>query len=227
MPVDSVPLPEGRVRMYRVQPLIAKTGRSVGKSTTLATQGLHMLEAFQRGEPIGWERMTDWVKNQVLYEWGALVGNLLLRKGLNYGIAGMYIEFENVTNPGDPVTPPTLTRNADEGVSYYNELIASTTRDYLRVPLIAGALNSTDDTKFPKGNAPTFFCQTSGVVGVHGKPFGDTYNSTVYGGALVAFVDNSDYTQDLVLSRFYLDADKQQIKLPTSQVGVEWELKLK
>ena len=25
--------------------------------------------------------------------------------------------------------------------------------------LIAGALNSTDDTKFPKGNAPTFFCQ--------------------------------------------------------------------
>jgi hypothetical protein len=173
-----------------------------------------------------WRRKTDWVPNEVLYEWGAIVGNLLLRTGINYGIGGMYIEFENVPSPGNPVSPPTLTRDANQGVTYYNELVTNPIRDYLRVPLIAGLMNVSDVVNFPKGNLPTFFAQTQGVVGAHGKPFGDANNSVVFGGALVAMVDGADYTQDLVFSRFYLATDKQQPKLPTSQVGVEWELTL-
>jgi len=173
-----------------------------------------------------WQPVTDFQHNDFLYEWGAIFANLLLRKGLNYGIGGMYIEFENTASPGDPVTVPTFTRDADEGVEYYNGLSDSADRDYLRVPLVAGTLDITDVVQFPKGNCPIFFAQTSGVLGVHGKTFSDSVNSTVFGGALVAFVDADDYTQDLVLSRFYVAVEKQQVKLASSQIGFEWKLTL-
>ena len=217
MTAETVPLPQGFVRVYSV-PQTIRTGRSVGKSTA---------NTLSRWLKSNWKPLTDWVHNDVLYEWGALVGNLLLRTGLNYGIGGMYVEFENVASPGDPVAAPTVTRDADQGVEYYNALVGSGDRDYLRVPLIAGTLESTDETNFPKGNAPTFFAMTSGVEGVHGKPFSYAHNSTVFGGALVAFVDGSDATQDLVFSRFYLDVDKQQAKLDNSQIGFEWQQRLK
>lgn len=174
----------------------------------------------------GWERPTNWHHNDILYEWGALVGRLLLRQGLNYGIGGMYIEFANVASPGDPVTPPDVSRDAGQGVDYYNDLSTSPDFDYLRVPLIAGTIDSSDQTRFPKGNQLTFFAQTSGVEGVHGKPFSDVNNSVAFGGALVAFVDDSDFTQDLVLSRFYFSVDEQMAKLATGQIGYEWKLLL-
>lgn len=186
--------------------------------------------AFVRGEV----RLTRpgappggaWESNALLYEWGAIFGQLLLRSGLNYGIGGMYIEFENVTNPGTPVAAPTFTRDAAEGQAYYTALSASADRDYLRVALISATLGSSDKAKYPLGNQPTFFAQTSGTAGVHGKPFSDVNNSTVFGGALVAFVDEADATRDLVLSRFYLSIGRQQVKLPTSQIGLEWRLTL-
>ncbi len=226
MPRDIVPLPVGRVRMHKVNEVFIKCGRSVGKSTSTAARGSIWQEMFKSGKMPGWHPSTDWIKNTVLFEWGAIIGNLLLKQGLNFGIGGMYMEFTNVASPGDTVSPPTLTRDADQGVSYYNQLITSPDTDYLRVPLIAGVMNISDILNFPKGNLPTFFAQTSGMVGVHGKPFGDAYNSTVFGGALVAFVNPTDATQDLVFSRYYLTGDLQQVKLPTSQIGVEWALTL-
>lgn len=205
----------GDVRLYSV-PLVMRTGRAVSKSTH------NIMEDW----PKQWTPVTDFEHNDFLYEWGAIFGNLLLRKGLNYGIGGMYLEFENVGTPGDPVAAPTFTRDADQGVDYYNSLADSADRDYLRVPLIAGNLSSSDQTNFPLGNLLSFFAQTSGVEGVHGKPFSDANNSTVFGGALVAFVDDSDHTRDIVLSRFYVSTGKQQPKLSTSQVGFEWRLTL-
>jgi hypothetical protein len=172
-----------------------------------------------------WFPLTAYHHNDVLYEWGAIVGRLLLRQGTQFGIGGMYIEFENVVSPGDAVALPTVTRDADQGVEYYNAL--SGNRDYLRVPLVAGTLDSSDEVKFPKGNLTTFFAQTQGVTGVHGLPFSDTHNSKVYGGALVAFTSAVDATQDFVLSRGYLDSSAQQVKLPSSQIGVQWDFKLK
>lgn len=171
-----------------------------------------------------WTPLSEFSHNDFLYEWGAIFANLLLRKGLNYGIGGMYIEFENTGSPGDPVSAPTFSRDPDEGVEYYNELAFSADRDYLRVPLVSGSLDSTDAAKFPRGNRPSFFAQTTGVAGVHGKAFSDVANSTVFGGALVAFVDDADATRDIVLSRYYVDVEKQQVKLSTSQIGFEWRL---
>lgn len=182
--------------------------------------------ASRYGRPPGWSPRTDFRHNDFLYEWGAIFANLLMRRGLNYGVGGMYVEFENVASPGDPVSAPDFTRSPDEGVGYYNDLALSPDRDYLRVPLIAATLDSSDAVSFPHGNLATFFAQTAGVTGVHGKAFSDSANSTVFGGALVAFVDDADHTRDLVLSRFYLETASQQPKLATGQVGFEWRLTL-
>lgn len=205
----------GEVRLHRVRPLTVQ-------------DLIHERRPDPAFEwlPRRWAPLTDYVHNDFLYEWGAIFGSLLLRKGLTYGIGGMYIEFENVGSPGDPVSVPTFTRDAAEGVDYYNALSGSPDRDYLRVPLVSATLDSSDPVNFPKGNRPVFFAQTAGVTGVHGKPFSDADNSTVFGGALVAFVDDADPTRDLVLSRFYLSADNQQVKLATSQVGLEWRVTL-
>lgn len=195
----------GRVRAYHVP--------------DLAQHSRQPRAAF--GAPV-----TGWQHNDILYEWGAIIGNLLLRKGLNYGISHLYIEYENVDDPDDPVVTPTVTRDPEEGVSYYNGQVTSPTRDYLRVPLTAGVLNVSDTINFPKGNVPTFFAMTSGVTGVHGKTFSDSVNSKVFGGALVAAVDENDAAQDLVLSRFYFTASQQVAKAQNSQIGIEWQLEL-
>lgn len=171
-----------------------------------------------------WWPSSRWQHNDFLYEWGALVTNLLARRGLNYGIGGMYIEFTNTASPGDPVAPPTFSRDADQGVAYYNDLSTSPDSDYLRVPLVTAIVDISDEVKYPNGNILRCFAQTSGVSGVHGKPFSDANNSVVIGGALVAFVDETDHTRDLVLSRFYFEVADQQPKLATSQIGLEWPL---
>ncbi|MCI0417609.1 MAG: hypothetical protein L0312_00050, partial [Acidobacteria bacterium] len=67
-----------------------------------------------------WHTPSNWIPNTILFEWGTLFGNLLLRKGVTYGIGGLYLEFENVASPGDPVTIPGFDRGPQSGVEYYN-----------------------------------------------------------------------------------------------------------
>lgn len=225
--IDPRKYMKGEVRLHKVDPLLIKWGVATNGAVpdSLELDGL-VRNLQPNGLPEGWNPLTGFMHNDFLYEWGAIFGSLLCRKGLNYGIGGMYVEYENVGTPGDPVSAPAFTRDAEEGVDYYNGLSGSADRDYLRVPLVSAGLSSSDQTKFPKGNLATFFAQTSGVAGVHGKPFSDANNSTVFGGALVAFVDEADHTRDLILSRFYVSTGKQQPKLSTSQVGFEWRLTL-
>jgi len=227
---ESPNLPEGRVRMHRV----ATTGLAsitqignVGAVNIIYDRELKCFVMAPARLPPGWRPVTPYRPNKVMYEWGAVVGRLLTQGSLEYKIGGMYIEYENVTDPDDVVSAPSFGRDSGDGVEYYNALSGSTNRDYLRVPLIAATMGTSDSAKFPKGNVPTFFAQTSGVSGVHGRPFSDVNNSKVFGGALVATIDEDDHTQDLVLSRFYLPTGEQQVKLATSQIGLEWELKLK
>tara|TARA_R110002020_G_scaffold16515_5_gene58253 strand:- start:1995 stop:2600 length:606 start_codon:yes stop_codon:yes gene_type:complete len=166
-----------------------------------------------------WERKTDWLPNLVVYEWASIVGNLLNGTGLNYRVGGMYLEFDN---GGGPVTPPAFDRTRD--ISYYNSL--SGTRDYLRVGLTAAQLTSSDETLFPSGNKCTFFSRSQGTQGVHGTTFSSGAGSIIFGASLVAYVDSTDATQDLILSSMYFGTSDQQDKLSTSQIGLEWELTL-
>lgn len=216
MPRDRLPLAAGSVRVHTVDELHALSFHPAWQQRPGERYAL----------PAHWRPRSRYKHNDILYEWGAMIGNLLLRKGPQYGVGGMYFEFENTASPGDPVVAPAVSRDADQGVEYYDGLALSSDRDYLRVPLIAGRLEISDAVRFPKGNETVFFAQTSGTEGVHGKPFSSAVNSTVFGGALVAFVDPEDPTQDLILSRFYQDVSEQAVKLSTTQIGYEWSLAL-
>ena len=75
-------------------------------------------------------------------------------------------------------------------------------------------------------NELVFFARSSGTTGVHGKAFSYAANSVIFGASLVAYVDATDASQDLLFSSFYFDPADQQQKLATSQVGLEWDLTL-
>ncbi len=163
-----------------------------------------------------------WDHNEWLYEWGSILGPLLQEGDQTYRVSGMYLEYENVGDPDDVVTPPTVTRDA--GRNYYNELISDPVRDYLRVPIIATTRDLLGAEIYSSaGTRLRWFAQSSGVVGTHGKEFSDAVNSKVIGGALVAMVSEGDATQDIILSRFYASSGNQMVKLSNGQIGVEWE----
>lgn len=209
---DRIKPSAGSIRLYTVDEL---------RQRLALADGLPRWDDAE-GCPAGWNCVSAWLKNAVLYDYAFIVIQNLLRKGLNYGIGGMYIEFENVASPGDTVAAPDFTRGPGEGIDYYNGLADSSVRDYLRVPLTAGSISSSDETLFPLGNIATFFAQTAGTTGVHGKPWSAAANSVAFGAALVAFVDDEDVTQDIVYARAYLDASKQPAKQDPFQVGIQW-----
>lgn len=164
---------------------------------------------------------TRWSSNLVVREWASIVARLLAGES-QYKLGGMYLEYENVVTPGDPVSVPSLDRSRD--VSYYDAL--SGDRDYLRVPMTAMTRDASDVLLYPHGNVLTCFARSAGVVGVHGLDFGVDFNSTIFGAALVAYGHDSDATQDLILSAYYFPVDEQQLALSPNQAGVEWELTL-
>ena len=72
----------------------------------------------------------------------------------------------------DTVSPPAFDRSG--GIDYYNALSSSPDTDYLRLPLVATNLDSSNQVLFPDVNRMTFFAMSQGVVGANGKPFSDT-----------------------------------------------------
>lgn len=165
-----------------------------------------------------------WQPNMRMYDWASIVAHLTAYADPRYRVAGMYIEYQNMSDPGDTADAPSYTRA--DGISYYNSLATSADRDYLRVPLTSSLVESGDEQLYPGGNIIRFFAQTQGTQGVHGKPFGAANNSKVFGGALVAFPDVNDATRDLVFSRFYYAPENQQLYLANSQIGLEWAVTL-
>lgn len=170
--------------------------------------------------------------NQIQYSWGFIAAKQLgYRRHAerpDYHISGMYIEYENQTDPSIPISVSTFERSL--GLPYYNSLAVSDTRDYLRVPLrleptltIATGF-SEYFTEGQDGNQLTFFAQTSGTAGVNGKSFGASVNSKVYSAALVATPVFSDRTQDVIFARTFFDVGDQTTKEPSSQIGITWDI---
>jgi hypothetical protein len=168
--------------------------------------------------------------NQIQLGWGSIVSFLLAGRR-DYRVNSMYIEYENVAAVDDPVTVPTFSR--EEGTEYYNELAFSTSRDFLRVPLLIdpqiGIAAGFEDnfTEGVDGNKLTFFTQSQGTVGFHGKPFSAAVNSKIFGVALVATPELADQSRDIVFARSYFDTANQEMKLPSSQVGITWDILFK
>lgn len=138
-----------------------------------------------------------------------------------YAVNMVYVEFENVAAPEDPVAVP----DDDPAVQieYYSALLDVPGRDFLRFPLrFAPELTATGENAdaFPEGfgNTLRFTVDTEGNSGVHGREFSSAANSKVCGAALVAAPDPDDRSQDVVFARWYFQPDKQVLKTATAPV---------
>lgn len=171
--------------------------------------------------------------NQIQFSWGLLAAKQLgYRPGAgrpSFHISGMYVEFENVGLPEDPVSvDPEFGR--DVGIGYYDDLMASATQDFLRVPLrlepSLGISTGYEDyfTAGETGNQLTFFAQTSGSEGVHGKTFSHAVNSKVFAASLAAMPEFSDRTKDVIFARTVFDINDQVTKEASSQIGITWDV---
>ena len=172
----------------------------------------------------------DWRPNQIQYSAGFVAAQCIGFGDKKFRINGMYIEYENLADPEDPVVVPTYTKA--DGIEYYEDLQSSGTRDFLRVPLVQlpllGVVTGFEDYfQEGQGNSLTFFALTQGSTGVHGKTFSDSVNSKVCGVALVATPVFGDRTQDVIFARTYYDPSDQILKEPAHQIGVTWEIQFK
>ena len=178
------------------------------------TGRIRLFLADQRGREI---RSLHETPNLYLYG-GADIACALV-SGLPFRIATMYMEFENLASPTDPIVPPTYDRTG--GIGYYTSLAAP--RDFLRIPITIQPTRQSSDPALYQGNRVSFFALTAGTIGQHGLPFSDTVNSAVFGAALCASPDPATQANDVVWSRAYF-ADRYELKQPNHQIGIEWSL---
>jgi hypothetical protein len=172
--------------------------------------------------------------NQIQVWWGHIAAKQLgFRRQPDrddYFISGMYFEFENQADPLATVTTTTFDRNL--GVAHYEALSSNATRDFLRVPLrleptisvMPGSEGATVLTAADLGNQLTFFAQTAGTQGVHGKTFSHVTNSKIFSAALVAMPRFADRTRDLIFARINFDPGNQTSKEASSQIGITWDI---
>lgn len=162
-------------------------------------------------------------KNLILYG-GADILAQLLSGDPAYAVRYMYLEFKNLANPLDPITPPPFDRSG--GRSYYEGLVSSPDTDFLRVPLTGTPALSSSDALLYSFNTGTFFAMSEGAAGIHGKTFAPGSNSAVFGAALVATPDPDDRSKDVVFSRVYSGIDKI-LKESGFEIGVSWAVRFK
>lgn len=153
------------------------------------------------------------MQDGVLRTWAVIMAKLLSNE-TNIGVPNrFYIEFFNITEPEDPTTTPTF--EVDDGIDYYVDLASDPCIDFVRAPVDYIKPFISDPTLFSKPNAITVFTSTTETEGIHGKPFTSGAISKIIGGAIVHAPDD-DYTNDIVLCRFYLDSEDQPVR-PSGQ----------
>jgi hypothetical protein len=181
-----------------------------------------------------WAKIGD-QPNQIQYSWGYIAAKQIgYRPGPdrpNYHISALYLEFENQVDPAVEISVAAFDR--DLGITYYNNLGSSTSRDFLRIPLIlepAGSVSTGFEGNLPTEqqlNKLTFFAQSVGTAGVHGKEFshaGAGGTSKVYAAALVAAPDFNDRTKDVIFARTMFQPEYQVTKEASSQIGLTWDI---
>lgn len=172
--------------------------------------------------------------NQIQYGWGFIAAKQLGYRRqpdrLDYHISAMYIEYENI-DPELTVSTPSFGRNVD--VTYYNAMVDSPTRNFIRVPLsIEPALSVSTgyDANLPvnqAGNQLTFFAQTAEARVVYSgeeRQFNSSNNSRVYAAALVAAPVFNDRSKDVVFARTVFSGGNQVTKEASSQIGITWDV---
>lgn len=152
---------------------------------------------------------------------GADILAKLISGDLDWKIGAMYFEFENTA--GTPTIPSPV---RDEDSSYYiDDLSLEADKDFVRIPLVVPPAITASGSSYA-GNQATFFAITSGVAGVHGKTFDQGVNSKVYGVALAATPDVTEYTQDKLFSRSYTGFDPVP-KEDGHQIGAQYLIRFR
>lgn len=172
-------------------------------------------------------RLLGTGKNVWPYSWGLIAAQAIGRGDRDYRLRGMYIEFENVPNPNNPVTVPPV--DLLTGVDYYQGLSGSPTRDFVRVPFdltptIAPAAGYESLCPEGEGNSVIVHAQTQGDTGIFGKAFSATVYSKICGFAVIATPDWADRTRDLVFARAYFEPDQQLIRPETGELQIQHNL---
>lgn len=168
-------------------------------------------------------------KNTLMATFGWAACRLFGYGDTDYRISHVYIEYENVTLPADPVTVPSY--DADDGRGYYDNLVSP--QDYLRVPITgvpATQIATGYESLFTDGvdgNKLVFFAQTAGTTGENGVAFSNAVNSKVFGIALVSVPTEADKTKDVLITRGYFAVSDQKVKDASAQIGVTWEIEFK
>jgi hypothetical protein len=172
--------------------------------------------------------------NQIQVSWGHIAAKQIGFRHQpdrpDYFISGMYFEYENQINPDQIVTVTNFDRTL--GLPYYNTLASNPLRDFLRVPLrlepslsVSGSsVGAAELTAAAMSNQLTFFAQTAGTAGVHGKSFSHLSNSKVYSAALVAMPVFDDRTRDVIFARINFGTTDQTAKEASSQIGITWDI---
>ena len=155
-------------------------------------------------------------KNKIMD--GASLGTAKLWGGVNtYKPGAIYFEFQNLASPGD--TPEYPTFEHTEGVEYYTGLDYSTTKDFLRVPILV----SPNVINTVNGYLLTLYAISPDVdVGFWEKPFTGASNSVVIGGAVVA-TPTGVQSDDVILCRSYPTGTKI-FKTTGEQIGITWNV---
>jgi hypothetical protein len=155
--------------------------------------------------------------NDVLYSGMDLMA--LMAWGSGRSINGMYLEFENGTDPA-AISPPLL--DVEAGVEYYLGLSGS--RDYVRVSAGPKGEPTASSPKY-KSNRISFSASSAHVVGTHGLPYSQAGSTVVYGAALVSLGRAPD--DDIVFARAYLGPALRASKQDNMQIGIHWTSTIK
>lgn len=169
--------------------------------------------------------------NTWVYSWAHVVVSLAADADPAWRPAYLYLEYQNLADSGDVVTPPSIDRA--DGLAYYQGLASSPDRDYARVPITLTVKGRDPDyvgtADLPVGqfNMLTFQAYGAAGTGVNGKPFTDSDNSKVYGIALAAGPVPNDPTKDVVWGREYYSTSDQWIVPATGSLQVTYALTLR
>jgi len=152
--------------------------------------------------------------------------SMMLKGTLKPDQLGMYIQYTNDTEAwGDG--PSDFGRN---GNAYFHGLDDGHS-DILRVPLLQSPGRDSTDSSLYAGNRTTYLAMTGGEDGKDGLVQGSTVpfdreSSVVVGGGVVAMVDE-DYTNDIVMTRGYVDEEERMTRPAAPlEVVLHWQIVL-
>ena len=177
----------------------------------LARGRVRIWKIFDRGCYLHEDR-----KNLIVYT-GANAFARMAAGTAGYAVGGMYFQFRNLSDPGDPLAAITPAKADD--ISIFTAAVDP--NDYMRQALVLQPGFSTSDPSLYSGNQVTFYGSTPEGTGENGTTFAQSSNSAVHGAGLIVMPSPTDKSQDILFARVGVTKLLMQSGM---RVGVEWSV---